>query len=270
MPGGIAGYNGGGAVAFSGETGSAVTLPGTGDLGTTQSSTLSPWAAPYVTNILSQAQALGNMPYQAYTGPLTAGVSPLQQTAFQGAQGLGGTFNTAAAQQYMNPYMQNVVDIQAREARRQADITQQGQQAKLAQAGAFGGSRDAIMRAEGARNLEQQIGDIQAKGLQSAYDRAMQQFNTQQRQNIENVQAQATLGGQQRDIEQQGIAAMQKQFEEERMNPYQQLSFQQGLLRNLPITTETRSPLTSGLGSILGDVAGAASIYRLIGELFPE
>jgi len=269
MPGGIAGYNGGGAVAFSGETGSAVTLPGTGDLGMTQSSTLSPWAAPYVTNMLSQGQALANMPYQAYTGPLTAGTSPLQQTAFQGAQGLGGMFDTAAAQQYMSPYMQNVVDIQAREARRQADITQQGQQAKLAQAGAFGGSRDAIMRAEGARNLDQQIGDIQARGLQSAYDRAMQQFNTQQQQNIANVNAQASLGGQQRDVEQQGINALRGEFENQRNYPYQQLSFQQGLLNKLPISTETRSPITSGLGSILGDVAGAASIYKLIGDLFP-
>jgi hypothetical protein len=75
----------------------------------------------------------------------------------------------------MSPYMTGVTDIAGREARRQADITGAAQQAKMAQAGAFGGSRDAIMRAELARNLGTQLEDITTKGLQSAYDRAMQQ-----------------------------------------------------------------------------------------------
>ena len=269
MPGGIAGYNSGGAVAFN--VGGPA-LPGTGDLGATQSSTLSPWAAPYVTNMLSQGQALGNMPYQAYTGPLTAGTSPLQQTAFQGAQGLGGTFDTAAAQQYMSPYIQAALQPQLAELRRQSDINATNIGAKFGGAGggpSAWGTRKDIMESENLRNLGQQMERVTGQAYQSAFDKAMQQFNTQQAQNIANVQAQASLGGQQRDVEQQGIVAMQKQFEQERDYPYQQLSFQQGLLRNLPISTQTTSPLTSGIGSVLGDVAGAASIYKLIGELFP-
>ncbi len=75
----------------------------------------------------------------------------------------------------MAGYQQNVIDIQAREARRQADIGRQSEQARLAQAGAYGGSRQAIMEAERQRNLGQQIGDIQEKGMQSAYDRALEQ-----------------------------------------------------------------------------------------------
>ena len=82
--------------------------------------------------------------------------------------------NPYAMQSYMSPYMQNVVDIQQREAQRQADIAATGRGAQAVQAGAFGGSRQAIMDAEAARNLAQQKGDIQAQGLQQAYQQAQQ------------------------------------------------------------------------------------------------
>jgi hypothetical protein len=61
--------------------------------------------------------------------------------------------------------MQNVVDVQQREAQRQADIAGTQRNAQAVQAGAFGGSRQAIMDAEAARNLSLQKGDIQATGL---------------------------------------------------------------------------------------------------------
>ena len=95
----------------------------------------------------------------------------------------GGTFNAGtvsaglgapgSVESYMNPYLQNVVDVQAREARRQADI-QRAQDARKFQ-GAFGGGRQALYNAENVRNVNQQIGDIQAKGSQAAYDTALKQ-----------------------------------------------------------------------------------------------
>lgn len=105
-----------------------------------------------------------------------------------------------SAQAYMSPYMQNVVDIQQREAQRQADIARTGRGAQAVGAGAFGGSRQAIMDAEAARNLAQQKGDIQATGLQSAYQQAQQQFNAEQQARLQaqlaNQQAGLTVGGQ--------------------------------------------------------------------------
>lgn len=224
--------------------------------GGSSSSTLSAWAGPYVTNMLGEAQAIADQPYQTYQGPMTAGASPLQTQGFQNISTLGtpsqfgtattaaekastaaqnlaysptttfgttpisatgiasgyqapnayqegtfsagfnaptpyqastfttgytpGQFNTGlgaigSVQSYMSPYQQNVIDIQAREARRQADIARQAEQTRLSQAGAYGGSRQAIMEAERQRNLGQQVGDIQERGLQSAYDRALAQ-----------------------------------------------------------------------------------------------
>lgn len=93
------------------------------------------------------------------------------------------------AQDYMSPYMQQVVDVQQREAQRQADIAGTRQQAQATQAGAFGGSRDAIMRAEAAKNLATQKGDIQATGLQAAFQQAQAQFNADQQRSLQSQTA---------------------------------------------------------------------------------
>lgn len=99
-----------------------------------------------------------------------------------------------AAESYMSPYMQNVVDIQKREAQRASNIAGQGQQAEAVGRGAFGGSRDALMRAERARNLATQMGDIQATGQQAAFQQAQQQFNADQARRLQAQQANQQAG----------------------------------------------------------------------------
>jgi hypothetical protein len=99
-----------------------------------------------------------------------------------------------SADAYMSPYMQNVVNIQQREAQRQADIAKTQSNAQAVRAGAFGGSRQAIMDAEAARNLAIQKGDIQATGLQSAFQQAQGQFNTEQQARLAAQQANQQAG----------------------------------------------------------------------------
>jgi len=107
---------------------------------------------------------------------------PLERLQMQSAGNVGTQSFTqpGAANAYMSPYMQSVVDIQQREAQRQADIASTKRGAGFAQAGAFGGSRQAIENAEAARNLATQKGDIQAQGSQAAFQAAQGQFNTEQ------------------------------------------------------------------------------------------
>jgi hypothetical protein len=105
-------------------------------------------------------------------------------------------FTGANVEQYMNPYMQNVVERQQQDAQRQAQIAGQAQQAQAARSGAFGGSGDYLMRGQAAGNLARQKGDIQAQGLNNAYTQAMNQFNTSQGQN----QAAAQLNAQQQQF----------------------------------------------------------------------
>jgi hypothetical protein len=70
--------------------------------------------------------------------------------------------------------MQNVVDVQNREAQRGADIAGNVRGAQAARAGAFGGSRQAIENAEAQRNLAMIKNQNQAQGLQQAYQQAQQ------------------------------------------------------------------------------------------------
>lgn len=257
MPGGLAtlpAYAGGGAVAF--DAGGA-TAP------VTKESNLSEWAGPTVAGMVAKSSALANAPYQAYTGPLTAGSSPLQQAAGINAGNINvptgamgsftpGTFNTATAQQYMNPYIQSALDPQIAEARRQSQITQMGNAAQATKAGAFGGSRGALMNTETQRNLGSNLANITGQGYNTAYNAAQQQFNTEQgrqqtaqdatnRFGLDAISKQAELGGTQQATEQAGISALKGQFEEERQDPYNKLLFQQKMLTGLPISTQTTS-----------------------------
>lgn len=129
-------------------------------------------------NLAAQAgQAAGNLSYTPSGLPSFGQVTSGYQapTPYQFGQFSTGLGPVGSVQDYMSPYMTGVTDIAGREARRQADISRQAEQARLAQAGAYGGSRQAIMEAERQRNLGTQLEDITTKGLQSAYDRAMQQ-----------------------------------------------------------------------------------------------
>ena len=181
----------------------------------------------YSLQMLDDAAGLTDLqqnPYMVYTGDRVAQFSPLQQMSYDnaalmqgsgqlkdatataglaslGALNTGYTYNPFASKSFsdsgvatnaMNPYTQNVIDIQQREAQRQADIASTGRQADQVSKGAFGGSRSAIMDAEAARNLALQKGDIQAQGLNTAYSQGQQQFNAEQqaRQNAAQLNAQ--------------------------------------------------------------------------------
>lgn len=107
---------------------------------------------------------------------------------------------SGGVERYMSPYMQNVVDVQTQQAKRQADIAAQIQQAQAARSGAFGGGRDAIMRAQSAAELQRNLQGIQALGSQQAYQQALGQYNTEQQQALQaamaNQQAGLTVGSQ--------------------------------------------------------------------------
>lgn len=153
-----------------------------------------------------QMQGPGNIYVGKYDAPMMdtaqTGYNPQLQTyQMQGPQSIRSQqFNQNAAQQYMNPYMQSVVDVQQAAAQRQADIARTQRGAQAVGAGAFGGSRQAIVEAEANRALADQKAAIQAQGLQGAYSQAQQQFNADQAQRMQaalaNQQAGLTVGQQ--------------------------------------------------------------------------
>ena len=274
MPGGIAKLAAGGAVAFA-DGGTTTTTPSatTVNSGVTGTeSNLSNWAGPYVTDMLGKAQGLAEMPYQAYQGPLTAGPSALQTQAsgtLQNTQvnpNFGKSFTDAGVQQqYMNPYLQGVLQPQLAELRRQAGITQIGNDAKMTQAGAFGGDRQALLTAENNRNLLDQQDKTVGNAYNTAYNTGMQQFNTEQGQASNLINQQANVGNTMQQIEQAGVAADKAQFEEERANPYKMLQFQQSMLQGLPVAAQQ---YTQAQPSILQQLAAAGAGGIQLADLF--
>jgi len=87
-------------------------------------------------------------------------------------------FSGSEVQQYMDPYMQNVVDVQKREAREDFGRSQAARDAGAINAGAFGGSRQAVQQGMAEEGLQEQLGDIQAAGSQAAFQQAMKAFES--------------------------------------------------------------------------------------------
>jgi hypothetical protein len=247
---------------------------------------LSTWAGPYVSDMLGKGQALSNQPYNAYTGPLTAGSSDLQKQQYAGlsdvaktgytpTQYQGGIFDTNAAQQYMNPYLSASLDPQLKELRRQGQITNLGNQAQATKMGGFGGSGAALMQTEGQRNTLDKMQQALGQGYNTAYDKAMAQFNADQtrqmdaqkdteasrqysaKYGLDTLDRLGTAGATQRDIEQQGLTADKLQFEEQRDNPYKQVQFQRDILSGLPVTAITsQGPQPNDFASLIASFGG--------------
>ena len=271
-----------------------------------------PEIRPYITDILERAQAQEEARqetgYPVYPGPRIAQFTPEERAAQAGIVSLVGASQpsfdiarglTAAAamedtapaiQSRMSPYMQNVVDIQKREAQRDADIRRQQLAAQAVGARAFGGSRDAIQQAEFDRNLQQQLADIQATGQQAAFQQAQQSLaNLRQRQMgagqqmaglgtaqqasaMKELGALAGVGEQQRQQQQKALDLGFQQFREEQTYPEASLQQYQSIIRGFPIsptTTQTQQailPQPSLSQQLIGG-AGALAGLGIAGQI---
>ena len=272
-----------GTVVGGGDTSTGGTDPIVGEVAGKESS-LSNWAGDYVTDMLGQGKALGNQAYQSYTGPLSAGESGLQQQAFTGIgalqapTGMGAytpeTFGAQQAQDYMNPYLMASLNPQLEEARRQSEIDRIANAGRMTQAGSFGGSRQALMDMENQRNLQANLANITGQGYASAYDRAREQFNTEQSRGMQAQDAanrygfdvlgkQEAAGATQRGIESEGMAADYAQFREERDYPYKQVQYMQSLLQGLPLEAQSVSyNAPSQAAQLAGTAKSIEDIYK--------
>lgn len=250
-------------------------------------------------NMLGKAEALSEQPYQTFGGQRIQGFDPMQQRAFGNAKnqstagqlgqatGLAAGASNASFTQpglagaFMSPYMQNVVDVQKREAVRDAGIASTQRNAQAVKAGAFGGSRQAVMDAEADRNLQTGLGDIQARGLQAAFDSGQNQFNTEMGRRITGAQSLAdigqrqfgqemditqllsTLGGQQQQLGQRQLDQQFTDFQAQREAPYQQLGFLSDMLRGTGSSTRTVNPGASSAQTLAGLGTAAAGFGKM-------
>lgn len=126
-----------------------------------------------------EAGAVGGGPYQFSASEFT---QPQQ-------------FTSEIAAQYMDPYVQQVLDIQKAKAAEDYAIAQTGRQGEATAAGAFGGSRSAVREALAERDLLNRQTELQATGMQDAYSRARQAFEADRAAQFATEQARAGEAG---------------------------------------------------------------------------
>lgn len=289
---------------------------------TTTSSDLPEYIKPYVERFLPRAETVSTMPYQPYGGQRLADFSPDTQAAFQQVRDVAGQAPTGITnamqtaqgiagfqsgnigtqgipdmnvQQYMNPYIQNVLDVQKQRAQQAYQEQQAGRNAAAVQAGAFGGNRRFVQDALAQRDLNQQLQGIEAEGLQRAYDTATGLFTSDQARNLQaqmaneearrmgaslglegartsadlqkmyqqyglaNAEALSGIGAKEQQRQQAGLDLAYQDFVNQRDYPYQQLSKYASLLYGNPIQNSQTSTTTTPAPDFLSQLIGAAT-----------
>ena len=290
----------------------------------TQTVRLAPFQEKFLADIFKSAKALTGegtqMPFakqeladlsegqKAAIANALGGVGAFQPFLQQGSaavgQGIAGAqaagFDPTSYQQFMDPFMEDVI------ARTQADIADKGAQQQLqaqasaAGSGAFGGSRQAILQGQiAADTMDQQArtgAQLRSAGFQQAQNLAQQQANQALRQAQLTGQlgvSQAGLGqlGQQMGVQDintlLGIGGLQQQQGQRALDvarantlaqqalPYQQIGFMSDIFRGVPALQQTFSttntPPPSRTSQLLGlGIAGlgAAGQAKGFGNLF--
>ena len=252
------------------------------------------YAKPYYLDLMARSQAESNQPYQPYENQRIQGFDPMQVQAQNmagnlqrpeqigaatdmaytaGLGSLGSTFDNQSfnqpgvAEQYMSPYMQNVVDVQKQEAIRDAQKGVLTQNLGASRQGTYGGSRQLLATTERERNLGDEMAQIQASGSQKAYEAGRTQFNqeedmrmqgadfglrglaqantaaqtigalgeTQQATDLQRIQAQAAAGQEKQNLKQQQLDTSYGDFLRQRDYPKEQLNFFNAQLRGVPM-----------------------------------
>ena len=248
-------------------------------------------------NIYEAKKAQG---YMTYPGAQIAGFSPEEQAAMTGIAGMVGQgqqyfapaaglyagqaqqFTPQTAQQYMSPYQQAVVDVEKREAIRQSQRPMQEIGSAAVTAGGFGGSRQAILEAEAGRNLQTQLGNIQTKGQQAAFENAQKAFEAQKkreqtaatglaglgvtapRQQLTELTALSGIGEAQRGMTQQGLDLAYQNFQQQQQLPYDLLGQYQATLYGYPYqSTQQYQPKAqaSSAQNLAGILGAGAKIF---------
>ena len=289
-------------------------------------SNLPKYVRPYFERLLERTESESKREYEPYQGSrfaragedVTAAQQQIRDISGRGIAGLPAAqaattaglgralqgmgyqadqFDSAAAQQYMSPYMQQVVDVQKERAILDAQRQGAGRAAQAVQAGAFGGSRAAVQEGMAQEALGRQLAEIQASGQQQAFEQAQQQFERDRaaRESAErlglgaaemagsqasnlaalgklaregDVEAAAMLEKVGRDIqreEQAGLDIAYEDFVRQRDYPREQLQFLSSILRGVPVqpsTETTKLQSYNPVQQLLGTGISALGLYK--------
>jgi len=202
--------------------------------------------------------------YQPYLGAASSALG----AGIAGLQGAQQMYDPRSAQAFMDPYQQDVTRDALAEMDRQAQMAQQGAAAGAVGAGAFGGAREGIQRAEAGRNLQdiksRRIFEDRSRNYQQAQQAAQQAFEMQQGRQMQATGMYGQLAGQTaglgqlgqqmygadigqlqqagalRQTQAQNVLDAQRQTQMlAQQEPFQRLSFASGILTGTPASQMT-------------------------------
>jgi len=270
-------------------------------------------------DVYGAAKGLAGQPFVPYTGARVAGFNPDQLRQFQATRGL---FETGMgydpftglqqlAQQplptvgqvpsllqtnigaYQSPYQQQVIDQTMADIQRQADIARGLSQSRTIGAGAFGGSRSALLEAESQRPYIEQMARTAAQQRESGYQQALRaaesdiarqqqmemfkpqfQLQAQQQQagllgniGLEQMRRLGLLGGigaQQQALQQAALEAPYQEFQRALAYGPQQLGLLTSAAFGIPVQQSTTQRTSPG---IFDTLSGGVKTYDLLTDL---
>ena len=208
-----------------------------------------------------------------------AGITGVGQPTTQA--GIGSVLQAQAGpniSQFYNPYQSYVLD----EINRQAQMAQNQLSGQAVQAGAFGGGREGVQRAEQERARLGAVGQAQQQGFQTALGAAQnqQQIGLQAGQQLgqlgvqQQAMSQADInqlmagGGLQRQLTQQALDAERQSALQKATEPLQRVEFLSNVYAAGPKSTSgitaATAPTTSPLAQSLGTGLGAYATYQAL------
>lgn len=249
--------------------------------------------APMQQQVGTQLQSM-TTPGQFTTGTGAVGLG-LGATGM-GLGALGGMTDPSAVKAFMSPYEQNVIDVNKAEALRDAEKGLVAQNMAAARQGTYGGARNALMMTEADRNLQTKLGNIQATGLQNAFDAAQKAqvaqaagYNmagqtygqlgqtsgalgtAQQASDLDRIKTQGAYGDLQRGIQQQQLDAQYQDLMSKLNYPLSNLETMNNLVRGAPLTQTggsqvTTTPPPSFASQLAGMGLTGLSLYNMFGK----
>lgn len=223
-----------------------------------------------------------------------------EQTMSQGvaaAAGSLGAYDPQSYRSFYDPFVEQVIETQQRDIARQGDIERQRVGASAVQAGAFGGSRQAVAEQELARNVMEQQARTGAQLRSAAYTGAQQQaqsvFENQMQRGQQAAQifqglgtAQAALGEAAQAAAQRDVNALfnvgaleqgQRQAEydvqraaaiEQAYEPFQRFSYMSDIFRGVPSTSQTLGVTSVPTPSPVSGIIGTAMNLGAYGQRY--
>jgi hypothetical protein len=199
-----------------------------------------------------------------------------------GLGALGSMLSPEQTAMYMSPYAQNVVDINKAEALRDAQKGLMSGDLAAARQGTYGGARQLLSQTEQERNLQTKLGNIQATGMQNAFDAAQkaqlaqaagygqlgQTYGSlgqtygalgtaQQASDIDRLKTQGAYGDLQRGVQQQQLDAQYQDLMSRLNYPLTSIETMSNLARGVPLTqTASTGSQTTPPPSFASQLAG--------------